>query len=56
MNKITEVLMRRDGMSKEEAEIALQFGRDRLLDGDDPQDILEEEFGLEPDYVFDLFP
>ena len=48
--------MRRDGMSAQEAEIALQFGRDRLLDGDDPQEILEEEFGLEPDYIMDLIP
>ena len=29
--------------------------RDRVLnDGEDPEEVLYEEFGLEPDYVFDL--
>jgi hypothetical protein len=24
------------------------------LDGEDPEEILHDEFGLEPDYIFDL--
>lgn len=54
MNKIVDVLINRDGMTKTEAQAALIAARGRLLEGEDPQEVLEEEFGLEPDYVFDL--
>lgn len=55
MNKLLEVLMRRDGMSRSEAEDAIAEARKAVLeDGEDPEDILADEFGLEPDYVFDL--
>jgi hypothetical protein len=53
-NEIVNVLMRRDGLSLEEAYEQLNDARERLADGDDPEDILAEEFGLEPDYLFDL--
>lgn len=47
--------MRRDGMSRSEAEDAIAEARKAVLeDGEDPEDILADEFGLEPDYVFDL--
>ena len=49
------VLMRRDKMSAEEADEQIREARERVLeDGEDPEDILHDEFGLEPDYVFDL--
>jgi len=54
MNKIVDVLINRDGMTKAEAQKALNTAKERLLEGEDPQAVLEEEFGLEPDYVFDL--
>jgi hypothetical protein len=53
-NEIVNVLMRRDGLSLEEAYEQLNDARERFADGDDPEDILAEEFGLEPDYLFDL--
>lgn len=52
---LKEVLMRRDGFSEEEADSAIQEARARVLEEhEDPEDILIEEFGLEPDYIFDL--
>jgi len=55
---IKEVLMRRDEMSAEEADdLILQAKNDlnqRLAEGETPDDICEEWFGLEPDYLMDL--
>jgi hypothetical protein len=52
------VLMKRDGLTRKEAEkrVADVKGQlmDRLGDGEMPFDICEEEFGLEPDYLEDL--
>jgi len=53
--KILPVLMRRDGMGREEAEDLIAEARERVLEyGEDPEEILAEEFGLEPDYIYDL--
>jgi len=58
VDSIKSVLMRRDGMTEEEAdeliEEAKQDLRERLEDGDFPEDICEEWFGLEPDYMDEL--
>jgi hypothetical protein len=58
VDSIVDVLMRRDGLSREEAEDEVQNAReelmDRLADGDDPYDICQELFGLEPDYLMEL--
>lgn len=55
MESLKQVLMRRDDMSSEEADEMIQEARGRVLnDGENPEDVLQEEFGLEPDYVFDL--
>lgn len=55
---IKEVLMERDGLSAEEAEDLIKEAREdfmkRLDDGESPEDICEEWFGLEPDYIDDL--
>ena len=52
---LLEVLMRRDGLSREEAAEEIAQARDAvLLDGEDPEEVLADWFGLEPDYVFDL--
>lgn len=53
-NEIVSILMRRDDLSLEEAYEQLNEARERLAAGDDPEEILAEEFGLEPDYIFDL--
>jgi hypothetical protein len=53
--KILPVLMRRDGMSRAEAEDLIAEARKRVLEyGEDPEEILADEFGLEPDYIYDL--
>lgn len=53
--EILPVLMRRDGMGREEAEDLIAEARERVLEyGEDPEEILADEFGLEPDYIYDL--
>lgn len=54
METLKEVLMRRDRMSSEEAEAAIIEAAELVFDGADPEEVLADEFGLEPDYVFDL--
>lgn len=54
MNKIVEILMRRDNMSLVEANKALRDARAMVNEGYDPEEVLHDEFGLEPDYIFDL--
>jgi len=52
---ITEVLIKRDGMSRLEANQVIRDARKRvLMDGEDPEGILLNEFGLEPDYIMEL--
>jgi hypothetical protein len=55
---LLEVLMRRDEMTKEEALAAIAECREAAVEmmenGEDPSDICEEFFGLEPDYLDDL--
>ncbi len=60
MNKVVEILMKRDDMSREEAESHLKFVRemmnDAIADGDyfEAEEIMYSELGLEMDYVFDV--
>ncbi len=53
-NRLVRILMRRDGMERDDAEDLLQDARAAVEDGEDPEDVLADWFGLEPDYVFDL--
>lgn len=54
MNAIVKILIERDGYEFSEALLALQDARREISDGADPEEILRDDFGLEPDYVFDL--
>lgn len=54
MESIKQVLMRRDGMSADEADDCINEAKERIAAGEDPEEILAEEFGLEPDYFWDL--
>jgi len=54
MKTLKQVLMQRDGVSLEEADELIAKARQRVLDGEDPDEILHYEFSLEPDYIFDL--
>lgn len=55
---IVDVLMSRDHMSREDAEERLTEVHNMWFDeGSDPEEVIREEFGLEPDYLEDLvFP
>lgn len=54
LESIEDILVRRDGMTRDEATEAVGEARQRVADGENPEEILEEEFGLEPDYIFQL--
>jgi len=58
MKSLLLTLMERDGLSKQDAQDQIDEARaelnDRLADGDDPYEICQEFFGLEPDYLMDL--
>lgn len=51
---LKEVLIRRDNMTTEAADEMIAEARERVFEGEDPEEILMEDFGLEPDYIFDL--
>lgn len=51
---LKKVLMRRDGLTSSEADERIAEAKEMIADGQDPEEVLHDEFGLEPDYVFDL--
>ena len=58
MNRVIEILMQRDSMSQEEAEMLLEETRQELedcfYDIDESQDIIASNLGLEMDYILDI--
>lgn len=61
MTDFEEVLMNRDGLSAEEANIELQNASESIFDiigeggsYDEVEDLLAMEYGLEMDYIWDL--
>ena len=54
MSELKKVLMERDGMTPKEADEVIADAKERVFEGEDPEDVLAEEFGLELDYIFDL--
>jgi hypothetical protein len=54
MNTIEQIIIRRDGVSPDEARQCVSEARARVWDGESPEKILAHEFLLEPDYVNDL--
>ncbi len=61
METIKEVLMRRDNMTEEEAQEAITEAKEQLIaylveeDMISAMNICEEFFGLEPDYILELY-
>jgi hypothetical protein len=53
---LKKILMERDGLSDQEASKLISDVKLRVLNGDNPEEILEYDFGVEPDYVFDIMP
>ena len=60
METILRVLMRRDGMTKNEAQELIDEAKEQLQeyieegDHESAHDICQEFFGLEPDYLMEL--
>ena len=54
MRELKKVLMERDGISSKEADEVIADAKQRVWDGEDPEEVLADEFGLELDYIFDL--
>ena len=54
MSELKKVLMERDGIASKEADEVIADAKQRVWDGEDPEEVLADEFGLEPDYIFDL--
>lgn len=53
LETIREVLRRRDDMDDADIDELLAEAREEIQDGADPEEVLAETFGLEPDYLFD---
>lgn len=53
METLLQVFMQRDGYTKEEARQEIKEMKLRIMEGEDPEEVLYE-YGLEPDYVFEL--
>ena len=54
MYSIKRVLMSRDGLTDQEAQELIDEARELVAEGADPEDALYDEFGLEPDFIWDL--
>ena len=54
METLKQVLMRRDNLSAGEADDLIEEAREAIREGADPEEVLAQDFGLEPDYIFDL--
>ena len=55
MKRVVGILMRRDGISREEATEQVHECREAMMEaienGDDPEEIFMDFIGLEPDYI-----
>lgn len=54
MQTLKQVIMRRDDLSEKEADQIIKEAQEAVIHGADPEEVLYQEFGLEPDYIFDL--
>ena len=61
MNRVVKILMRRDGITEEEAREIIaevkEMMESSIGDGcySEAEEIFQDELGLEPDYIFDIF-
>jgi hypothetical protein len=51
---IKQVLISRDGLTSQEADKEIKQLRQRVWNGENPEQILFNELRLEPDYIMDL--
>ena len=53
VSELVQIFMDRDDMTEQEAKDYVKELRERVADGENPEEVLYDE-GLEPDYIFDL--
>lgn len=53
METIRSILRTRDHSSESDIDDLFAAATDDIADGVDPEDVLSDTFGLEPDYIFD---
>ena len=54
MTELQSILMERDDMSAKDALDTINDFRRRVRAGENPEELLHSELGLEPDFVFDI--
>lgn len=54
LKPLKETVMTRDECTEEEFEMMLEGALQDYNAGDDPEEVVADWFGLEPDYVFDF--
>lgn len=56
MDSVVEILIRRDGLTKSEANDLIEETRELLLTSDpwEADQIMADQLGLEPDYILDI--
>jgi len=54
MMNLKQTIMQRDGLCETDWDDLIESAREEFVAGIDPEDILHDLFGLEPDYIFDL--
>jgi hypothetical protein len=55
MNELKQILIERDEMTSDEADEFISEMKNRVFEGENPEELLYE-IGLEPDYIFDILP
>ena len=54
MESLIRILMQRDGLDRAEAVELVQEAKERVRQGEDPEELLHDEFGLGPDYIWEI--
>ena len=54
LETLKQILMRRDGMSAAQAQEMIDEAKQSVRMGADPEELLHDDFGLEPDYLWEL--
>ncbi len=53
LTELCLAIMNREDCTQEEAEEVIQEMKERVREGEDPEEVLFDE-GFEPDYIFDI--
>ena len=51
---IKDVIMRRDGLSSDDADDLIEEAKEAIESGENPEEVLSDYFDLELDYLWDL--